>query len=164
MNYFNMLLGLLLLASCQAPQPQRSAEDSNLVSLRPMPNIALKKGAKYELPLVFEIKPGYHIMADTGLADNWVYTQLSIQSGKGYLTDAPRFPAPEDLFLQDDTQPLSIFEEEVEVKIPILPSPQAEMGTYNLQGQLLYQACTDQKCFFPRELKFEVPIQVGDRP
>jgi len=159
-----MLLSLLLLASCQAPQQQENKEEHNLVSLKPMSGIALKRGAKYELPLVFEIKPGYHIMADTGLADNWVYTQVSIQSGKGYLTDAPQFPAPENLFLQDDTQPLSIFEDELEVKIPILPSPQAEMGTYNLEGQLLYQACTDQKCFFPRALNFEVPIQMGDRP
>lgn len=164
MNYYNILLGLLLLASCQTPEAQVNDEESSLVRLKTLPSLTMKKGTKYELPLVFEIKPGFHIMADTGLADNWVYTQVTLQSGKGYLTDAPQFPAPEDLFLQDDTQPLSIFEDELEVKIPILPSPQAEMGTYNLQGQLLYQACTEQKCFFPRALDFEVPIELGDRP
>ena len=86
------------------------------------------------------------------------------EAGQGFLTDTPLFPSPDDLYLDDDTNPLYIFENELEVKVSILPSIMAESGSYNLRGQLLYQACTDNKCFFPRELDFEVPLQFGDRP
>lgn len=164
MNCYNISLALLLLVSCQMQDSGEISGEGALVELRSISTIDLKKGARHELPLIFEIEPGYHIMADTGSSDRWVYTQMTLETEQGFLTDAPLFPSPADLFLADDTKPLYIFEDELEVKVPILPSLMAERGSYNLRGQLLYQACTDKKCFFPRALDFEVPLQFGDRP
>lgn len=164
MNCYNISLVLLLLVSCQMQGPEPVSKEGSLVELKPVSAVELKKGTRHELPLIFEIEPGYHIMADTGSTDRWVYTQMTLEAEQGFLTDTPLFPSPADLFLADDTNPLYIFEDKLEVKVPILPSLMAESGSYNLRGQLLYQACTDKKCFFPRELDFEVPLQFGDRP
>lgn len=164
MNSYNLFLALLLLASCQTQHEGSGSKEEPLVAFKPVPTIELKKGARHELPLIFEIEEGYHIMADTGAGDRWVYTQMQLETEQGFLTDTPLFPSPEDLYLADDSQPLYIFEEELEIRVPILPAVQAESGSYNLKGQLLYQACTDKKCFFPRELDFQVPLQLGDRP
>lgn len=164
MNSYKLLLVSLLLASCQMQYDDHSSQKEPLVEFRPISTITLKKGARHELPLIFEIEEGYHIMADTGAGDRWVYTQMTLESEQVFLTDTPLFPPPEDLYLTDDTDPLSVFDEELEITLPILPAVQAESGAYQLRGQLLYQACTDKQCFFPRALDFQVPLQLGDSP
>lgn len=164
MNYYNVCLALLILASCQPKTLDSALTEDNLVELKPVPRIELKKGVRNEVPLIFEIEPGYHIMADTGSTEQWVYTKMRLEADPGFLTDTPIFPAPEDLILADDTQPLYVFESELEVKVPILPSVQAEHGAYHLRGQLFYQACTKQKCFFPRGLDFQIQLQFGNQP
>ena len=164
MNYYNVCLALLLVASCQPRTIDSTSADYNLVVLKSVPTVKLKKGVRFEVPVQFEIEPGFHIMADTGFTEQWVYTRMNLEAASGFLTDAPLFPAPTDLFMAGDTQPLYIFVEELEIRVPILPSVRAENGAYQLSGQLVYQACTKRKCFFPRQLDFQVYLQFEDQP
>ncbi len=154
------VLILLLLASCQIPGNDSSRKEASIVELRAMTRIELKQGIKQVLPLVFDIEPGYHIMADNGTNDQWVYTQMTLEAQQGFLTDAPLFPVPSDLYLTDDAEPLYVFEKKLEIRVPILPAVQSEGRSYLLSGQLRYQACTSKKCLFPRTLEVKIPVAV----
>lgn len=160
MNYCSTILYLLLLVACQSkPSTIRNSSTGQLVHVKSVAPLEQAADGKYEVPVVFEIASGYHIMADTGRDESWVYTRMSLLPQKGYLTGTPLFPVPKAFYFQENTEPLSVFAGDMLVKIPIYSSVQAGAGAYTLRGHLFYQACTDQKCFFPRKLDFEIPVR-----
>lgn len=104
--------------------------------------------------LHFEIAPGYHIQDHENVSDNLIPTEIRIAKPQGISVEHINFKirSYESLQLGNETHRVisGSFIIEVEYK---------KDNSTILEATLLYQACDDIKCFFPRELSFVVPLE-----
>jgi DsbC/DsbD-like thiol-disulfide interchange protein len=109
------------------------------------------------LRLIFEIEPGLHIQTDQPDTDMVIPTRIKLKLPGELAMQAPRFPQPETMYLEGSDQPLQVFSGRFEVAVPIkhLEPPQ---GPNLIAGTIYYQACNNKRCFYPRELAFEISL------
>ncbi len=110
--------------------------------------------------LEFIIEEGMHIQADTLSNSNFIPTVLTLEMPEGMKYGRPVFPEMHVIQLAGSEDVMEVFDGRVQVSIPLIHSA-IPPGDYHLDGQLYYQACSDQKCFFPRTLKFTIPLLVS---
>lgn len=112
-----------------------------------------------ELQLAFRIASGYHIQADSAqmTEEFLIPTSLSIAPDASLTLCQVNFPPASAMHL-DGKMTIQVWGGTLLVGLELEAVPELASGTYPLRGQLHYQACDKRKCFFPRELDFEVPV------
>jgi len=108
-----------------------------------------------EIDLWFKIQDGYYIQADQPTVEWVIPTRVTISSTLALGT--VQFPSGYELPWPDTSGSMLVFKDQMRLKIPLLDT--IEPGVYHLNGILYYQACDRVKCYFPRELAFEIRIE-----
>lgn len=105
--------------------------------------------------LPFEIKKGYHIQSDKPDANDMIVTEIIIERDDRFQILSNSFDGSySTLQLGEDN--LNIIIDKFEVTVTIKCPKEIKDGL--LKGKLLFQACDDRKCYFPRELEIEISI------
>jgi DsbC/DsbD-like thiol-disulfide interchange protein len=110
--------------------------------------------------ITFTIRDGYHIQANKPLDVNLIPTELTIIPSGEFMIYEPKFPAPVPFQLKNDPEAMMVFDGKLEILLPIVVRENTKNGSYQIKGNLKYQACDSVKCYFPRNVLFEVPVQV----
>jgi hypothetical protein len=111
----------------------------------------------HQLTVIFNIKEGYHIQSDDPKSDTVIPTRISIDVPPEIEPGEPEFPEAELMYLEGSEEPLQVFSRRIEINVPISYSANRQ-GDYRIPGIIYYQACDDKRCFYPRELEFEVTL------
>lgn len=135
-------------------------EKTDFVELLPDQTWYLSPGEKKTVSIVFEINEGYHIQANEPLDDNLIPTELTIYPQNEFNVLEPKFPAPGSFHLKDESATMLVFSGELEIQIPVFVTDKINQTYYLIKGKLKYQACNSVKCYFPRELFFDVPVEI----
>ncbi len=104
------------------------------------------------LILAFQVRPSYHIMSDTPGGD-FIPSKLSLNPPQDIILGSIQYPPFSSFPLQGTKDTLRVFEDKLLIKVPLLFSKK-NLDSYQIKGSLYYQACDEQKCFFPRRLEF----------
>ncbi|MDQ3818435.1 MAG: protein-disulfide reductase DsbD N-terminal domain-containing protein, partial [Acidobacteriota bacterium] len=79
--------------------------------------------------------------------------------GEGVTPGKPVYPAGVSRqFAFSKEGPLSVYEGETTIKLPLTAAGNAKKGAQTLKGHLRIQACNEEACFPPRTI--ETPISV----
>jgi len=152
------LVCLLFAGACMTPETPKTPE--TFVSLQSTPAVNIAAGSEQTAFLDFEIADGYHILADHGEDTALRFTKLSIEGNDQIQVGEPRFPEPTTYDVSDTDYQLGIFENDLAVSIPLSVREGGAHGKHRLAGTLSYQMCNPKKCFFPRELDFQLEVRV----
>ncbi|TBW27830.1 hypothetical protein [Gramella sp. KN1008] len=111
---------------------------------------------QYEISLPFKILDGYYIQAEKGVPENIIPTQVTFQKNKLYeITGYEILPLEEkSIFL--DTIEHKVWSNDFRIRVLIKVNDKSRSLTKQLTGEVVYQACNNKQCFYPRNLNFEI--------
>ena len=149
---------------------QTSSEGSTSTSTKTPPadvvraeasNVEIKSGGAGEASVKLTVANGYHINANPPSFPYLKATELTVEPGAGVTPGKPVYPAGVSRqFAFSKEGPLSVYEGETAIKLPLNVAGNAKKGAQNLKGHLRIQACNEEACFPPRTIEMPVPVTV----
>lgn len=114
-------------------------------------------GSRVTATLIFKIEPGFHTQSNKPSEDYFIPTVLKLDPVAGIKAGEIKYPAGKEEKVEGLAKPLSVFDKEFAVTVPLAISAQATLPA-TLTGTLTYQACKGAVCFPPKKLKVEVKL------
>jgi thiol:disulfide interchange protein DsbD len=119
-------------------------------------------GSKLDAAVVMEIPAPLHVNAHKPSDDSLIPTTLTLKPAPGLTLGPVSYPPPvSKTFSFSPKKPLLVHEGRLVMRLPVTVAKSAKPGTIKLQGEVRYQACNDQQCFFPRTKMVTVPIIIA---
>jgi hypothetical protein len=108
--------------------------------------------------LPFVIQEDYHIQAASEVLDNLIATEISFEQNGSFEIESYEFSLTnyDTVVLNEFTH--RVLSDRVEVTVALKFKENKSGKSIELKGELYYQACDDQRCFFPRTLAFNVDL------
>lgn len=110
------------------------------------------------ITLPFTIDEGYHIQAESETLNNLIATEISFEKNGSFDILYHKFSLTnyETIVLNEFSH--RVLSDKVEVTVALKFKENKSKKGIGLNGELYYQACDDQRCFFPRSLAFNVAL------
>jgi thiol:disulfide interchange protein DsbD len=153
------LLSLLLLPGLAFSQidEKKIIKAEGVISLNKVP-----VGSEFQIAVVVEITPPWHINANKPLEDMYIPTELAFEPIEGISFGEVRYPEPVIKTLSFSPEKMALYEEKVLLGIRANVDQDISLGSRVLRGVLSYQACNDEICLIPTEKEIIITIQVVD--
>ncbi len=148
MNYYSILC-LAILFTILPGQDE-------FVIFQPEKTEVRKIQEKYEVRLSFMILDGYYIQAEEDVPENIIATRVSFQEDKSHEIISYEIASKKEKTIYLDTIAHAVLSDELVLLVTIKPKPGKFQQDGKLRGELVYQACNNRQCFYPRSLNFEV--------
>jgi len=150
MNSCSLFLFIVLSLFCNQ---QKQFVTFNDIEVR----ISEEKGV-FTITLPFTIDEDYHIQAVSEVLDNLIATEISFEQNGSFEIEGFEFSLTnyETVVLNEFTH--RVLSDRVEVTVILKFNENKSAKGIGLKGELYYQACDDQRCFFPRSLGFNVDL------
>ena len=126
---------------------------SHFVQFNEQESVVAVKEYTTQLTISFTITPGYHIQDINDVADFVIPTEVIWDEPVISFIENSDFDIPTIDFIKLDTINHRVISSTFYIKIDLKRSFSGLVS-----GVLHYQACDDIRCFYPRELPFEVQI------
>ncbi len=123
---------------------------------------AIRPGETAVLAVTLEIAPGLHLNAHEVSDPMLVPTKVDVQSPEGLGVGEPIHPPGEDKAFAFVDPPLSVYEANVRVLVPVTADEDAAAGERRVTIKASWQACTDRECFLPDQRTVQTTIVVAD--
>jgi thiol:disulfide interchange protein DsbD len=143
----------------EKPKPYR--EPKNPVMWTAVASQSIPAGATGAIQFTATPDRGFHVYTsavdDANSSTNFVVTQKS-----GLQVGAPTTPAAVILDNKIPSLPLKYHPGKVTWSLPVSIPAGTPAGEHNVEGFIVYQACTENACHPPAAMKFKTTIAVGD--
>jgi thiol:disulfide interchange protein DsbD len=126
------------------------------VSLDPVP-----RGRSFQVAVVAEIQPGYHINAHRVTDSFLIPTTLEAKPPEGVRVRDTIYPPSELRKFAFARQKLAVYTGRVTLRVRLEADAAAPLGERKLPLVLHYQACSNTACLPPVKLPIEVALQVA---
>jgi thiol:disulfide interchange protein DsbD len=146
---------LAVFAFAQDAPPSQIIQVQGLTSLD-----KVYPGSSFELAVVVDIAPGWHINSHNPLDEFLVPSEVVFDEKEGITFGEVIYPEPILQKLAFSENDLSVYEGRIVFGMRAALDSGFPLGAAILSGRLLYQACSDQSCLPPAEVSFEIPVQV----
>ena len=149
MRTIKAALGLALLLSA-----------SDLRAAVPKPADLVKVQAKIEnasgaasgtLRVTARIAPGWHVNSHTPSEDFLIPTTVQLTPAPGVRAGEPRYPPGKNKKFAFSEKPLSVYEDQFEIEIPVSWTTAAAPA---VEGSIEFQPCNDTQCLAPGSVPF----------
>lgn len=147
MNCYSLLLALLL--------PLGGISQTQFVSFHKHKSQIWVQEECTLLLLAFEVADAYHIQAHQQVQDQFIPTQILLEGQDQFEIEEIIFPQPYQIELAKKLK-LLVLDGSFNIVVQLKSVPCFPQERPSFAGMLSYQACDDRKCFFPRELRFEL--------
>jgi thiol:disulfide interchange protein DsbD len=115
------------------------------------------RGTTVEVTIPFTILKHWHINAHVPNEEFLVPTVLALRAPPGVKVGAPRYPKAKSEHLSFSETALAVYEDDVEIVVPLTVEPTAAAGARTIAGTLRFQACNDDVCLPPAS----VPVRIA---
>jgi cytochrome c biogenesis DsbD-like protein len=146
----------LALAQSSLPAASAVASPKTYVSLHPIP-----RGSTFEIGVVVEIMPGFHMNAHKVSEDYLIPTNLTARPPAGIKEVQTLYPEGTNLKLSFSDKPLSVYTKQFTVRAKFSVAANAALGKMSLPFTLQYQACNDSACLPPVRIPVIAKIDVA---
>jgi hypothetical protein len=123
-------------------------------------NVEIKAGGSAEAPVKLMIANGYHINANPPSFSYLKATEITVEPNEGITPGTPAYPASVTRKFAFSKDPLSVYEGEATIKLPLSAASSAKPGAHTLKGKLRIQACDEEACYPPRTIETSIPVTV----
>jgi thiol:disulfide interchange protein DsbD len=119
-------------------------------------------GSEFQIAVVVEITPPWHVNAHKPLEDMYIPTELAFEPVEGISFGEVQYPEPIIKTLSFSPEKMALYEEKVLLGLRATVDQDIPLGERVLRGVLSYQACNDEICLIPAEEGIIITIQVVD--
>lgn len=158
----DLLLTLILFLCFSLPSSSAQApQGANVVQVEACSSHArIHPGESFQVAIVIKIKQGFHINSHKPRDKFLLPTVVKFEERKGMVFGPVSYPEPQLKMFSFSTSKLSVFEGKISIFASGKLSEDISMKNVKVLGVLAYQACDDQRCFMPWNVKFEIPLMV----
>ena len=118
--------------------------------------VQINHEAKFTTVIIpFEILEGYHIQLEKVEQDNLLATKIDFEKQPDIKIVDKEFTSLQLKFVILDKTEFKVLDKNFKVKVKLVVNKKST----ELTGKLFYQTCNDFMCYFPRELKFTIPLK-----
>lgn len=173
-NHLVIFGALALLASCggagegnrnaapanEARTAERAATPGADAVRASVSEVKLKAGGAGEAVVRLNIAGGFHVNSNAPGDKFVIPTRLDAAPAAGIKAGAPVYPDGVKKKFPFSEQPLSVYEGEVAIRLPLSAEAGASKGRHTVGADLTVQPCDDRECFPPRKINAAVPVVV----
>ncbi len=143
-------------AQTKLPPAREVVAPAAYVSLTPVP-----RGRAFQIAVVLNIRPGFHINAREASAEYLIPTDLRADLPAGFRAAATFYPKGAlRKFPFSPSKPLNVYTGAVVIRLPLTALADAPLGAQRIPMKLRYQACSDEVCLPPVALDVEAVFDV----
>lgn len=136
----------------------------SVFTVLPAGPVAVTAGHSVLVELKFRVGNGYHVNSNKPRADYLIPTTLSLAASSPLKIEKIVYPAGSDITLPfDPTDKLNVYSGEFAVTARLNASPTLAPGSYQVKGEIRYQACNDNSCFPPKKMPLQFEVVVSAR-
>lgn len=160
MSRASALIAVFVLAIHLAAQMPGRVQPS--VEMAPVANVQLRPGATAKVELDFRVGSDFHINSNKPKSPLLIPTALKLTAPDGLQIVSLHYPPGEDQsFPFSPNEKLSVYTGDFAIDAALKALPKAKAGTYNVTGELHYQACDRSACYPPKTqpVQFKVTVQ-----
>ena len=132
-----------------------------VIAMDPPARPMLRPGGTAEIEVVFRIRDGWHINAETPSLPELIPTRLTVDPVDDLSVERIDYPRPVSRKLGFAGQEISVYEGSATIRIRVAASRGAAPGLRALPGRLRYQACSDSACLRPVEIPLDLGVRVA---
>ncbi len=121
----------------------------------------LQAGRSYKVLVEIDHKEGWHSQSHNPSAENLIATTLELKPDEGLSTGRIFYPEGKMLKFGFSDDKISVYEGKTYIGTSIAISQDLPSGEYSVSGDLTIQACNDQNCLMPSNVKIDIPVTVG---
>jgi thiol:disulfide interchange protein DsbD len=171
--YLSLCYAFATLAACGgAGDDNRSAAPSNAaqtgaggapradVVRASVSELRLPAGGSAEAVVRVNISEGFHVNSNAPGDKFLIPTRLEAAPPAGLKAGAASYPPGVTKKFAFSEQPLSVYEGEVPVRLPLSAEGGATKGRHTVNVSLTVQPCDDRECFPPRTINAAIPVVV----
>ncbi len=158
-------LGVMGNQAGRADQPATAGEESLVKFTCYLSASKLSVNEPIDVLVVVKVQDGWHINSNPAKPDYVVATEFKVVSSEGTTLEKVTYPKPEEIQLDGFDEPQHVYSGEVAMFGKLKANPQSAGKIEQLEMQLHYQACNEEKCLPQGKLVFrgKVPIaNVGE--
>ena len=122
-----------------------------------------KPGATVTAVVKVELAKSYHAHSNKPSESSYIPTVIAVNVPKGVKAGSIKYPAGKSLKVEVIDKPLSIYEDEFEVSVPLTLGRDAALPL-TIPATLSYQACKGAVCYPPKKVKFDIVVGAAKRP
>jgi DsbC/DsbD-like thiol-disulfide interchange protein len=115
-------------------------------------------GGKVTAVVKVRLEEGYHVHSNKPSEPQFIPTVLTVGTAAGARAGTISYPPGKSQKVQGLSKPLSVYEGEFELTIPIGLTAAAKLPL-TVPATLGYQACKGPQCYAPQKLKFDIQIE-----
>jgi hypothetical protein len=143
-------------SAAQLPKASSIVEPHAYVSLAPVP-----RGHRFEVAVVANIRPGFHINAHEVLQDYLIPTSLEAEVPPGFRALATSYPPGVLRKFKFSSVNMSVYEGSATLRMKLQAATDAPLGMLQLPFTLRYQACNEEACLPPVKLSVTADLQIA---
>ncbi|MBW8000452.1 MAG: DUF255 domain-containing protein [Planctomycetes bacterium] len=123
-------------------------------------DVTVKPGQTIKMSIKIDIDEGYHINSSQPLTKKLIATSVSLKKLPQAAIETVSYPKGKEMKLKFSPEPLSVYEESVNIKFAVTIAKDAKEGKSNLEIEVRTQACTETFCLAPETHVLSIPIQI----
>jgi DsbC/DsbD-like thiol-disulfide interchange protein len=121
----------------------------------------LDAGGAGEVKITLDIAEGYHVHSNPASDKFYIPTEVKAEPQEGLTPGRPSYPKPSTHKFEFSDKPLSVYEGQAVIRMPIRADKSAAKGRHTLNASIRVQPCNDQVCLPPRNIAAAVPVVVN---
>jgi hypothetical protein len=123
--------------------------------------VSIPAGGQDDAIVSLTISQGFHINGNPATFSYLIATELEAGNGFGVVTAGkPVYPAAQKKRFQFAEEPLAVYEDTVDLKLPLRAASKTTKQPLSLAISVRVQACDQEKCYPPGTLNAMIPIEV----
>ena len=120
------------------------------------------QGSAFEMAVVVDIAPGYHMNSHKPLDEFLIPTTLTLQAPAGLRPGEVAYPAGQSrTFSFSPNKPLSVYSAKATFRLKIDVAADAALGSQTIPMTLCYQACNDTSCLPPVKVLVNAKVEIA---
>ncbi len=150
------LLTSVFAQESRLPAARDVVKPKAFVSISPVP-----RGKTFEVAVVAEIMPGFHVNSNKPSEDYLIATELQPDLPAGFKLLSSDYPLGQMKKFEFADKKLSVYEGAVTLRMKLQAPAGAPLGNTKFPVLLRYQACNETTCLPPVKLTIPIEIEIA---
>ncbi len=117
-------------------------------------------GGEFQIAVIVDIHHGLHINSNKPAQEYLIPAEFKFTPAADVSFGAVLYPQPLSKPFAFSDEPLSVYEDKIQINARAQVAPSAALGIKTIEGVFSYQGCNDNSCFAPDEIKLSAQIEV----
>lgn len=122
------------------------------------------RGGSFQIAVVMNIRPGFHVNAREKSEEYLIATDLKAQLPTGFTAGEVVYPKGKLETFTFSKKPLNVYQGKVILRLPVTALETAPLGEQHIPLKLRYQACSTELCLPPTTVPLDAVVNIAASP